>query len=117
MTAKAERLRVAVTTEGDKGIEDKISHGLGRSKTFTILDIESGEIKKVEVIQNPVESVNHGKGPILARHSANINVKVVIASEVGPGALAMLNVYGIRVLRATYGETVLEALRGNSLIR
>ncbi|MEM3597078.1 MAG: NifB/NifX family molybdenum-iron cluster-binding protein [Candidatus Bathyarchaeia archaeon] len=69
------------------------------------------------MIQNLAESANHGKGPILARHLANINVEAVIASEVDPGALAMLNVYGIRVLRATYGEIVLEALRGSSLIR
>jgi predicted Fe-Mo cluster-binding NifX family protein len=110
-------LRVAVATEGNKGFEDKVSHGFGHSKTFTILDIEDGEIKKVEVIQNPAESASHGRGPILAKHLATINVKMVITSEVGPGALAMLNMYEIKVVKANPGELVSKALKDNALIK
>ncbi|MGB9676236.1 MAG: NifB/NifX family molybdenum-iron cluster-binding protein [Candidatus Bathyarchaeales archaeon] len=116
MTTKAERLRVAVSTESDKGIKDKVSHGFGRSKTFTILDIENGKIKKVEIIPNPAESANHGRDPILAKHLADMNVEMLIASEVGPGASAMLRVYGVQVLKVASGKTVYEALKGNSLI-
>lgn len=117
MTVKINSLRVAVATEGGRGVEDKVSHGFGHSKTFTMLDIENGEIKKVEVIQNPAESASHGRGPILAKHLATMNVEVVIAGEVGPGALAMLNIYGVKVFKVKPGEPVSKVLKDNSLIK
>jgi predicted Fe-Mo cluster-binding NifX family protein len=117
MKAKAESLRVAVATEGDKGLEDKVSHGFGHCETFTLLDIEDGEIKKIEVIANPAESINHGRGPLLAQHLAKMNVKVVIEGEFGPGASAMLEEYGIKMLRITPGELVANALKNSSLTK
>ncbi|MEM3725449.1 MAG: NifB/NifX family molybdenum-iron cluster-binding protein [Candidatus Bathyarchaeia archaeon] len=117
MKIKTDSLKVAVATEGNKGLEDRVSHGFGHCKTFTLLNIEDGEIKKVEVIANPAESVSHGRGPLLAQHLAKMNVNLVIAGEFGPGASAMLEEHGIKMLRTTPEELVANALKNNSLIK
>jgi predicted Fe-Mo cluster-binding NifX family protein len=117
MTTKTDSLRVAVATEGDKGLRDKVSHGFGHCKTFTLLDIKDGKIKKVEVIANPAESASHGRGPLLAKHLATINVKIAVAGEFGPGASAMLEEHGIKMLKIAPGELVMNVLENNSLIK
>lgn len=74
MTAQFKSLRVAVATAGDKGLKDVVSYEFGHSRTFTIVDIENGKIEHVEVIKNPATSLSHGKGPVVAKHLADIKV-------------------------------------------
>ncbi len=65
-------LRIAIATNNNKGLEDTISKEFGHSKTFTIIKIEEKEIKDIKMIQNPANKLNHGKGPIIAKHLANM---------------------------------------------
>ena len=50
------KLRIAVATKKHKGLEDAVSEVFGKAKTFTIVDVEDGEVKSVQVIDNPAAS-------------------------------------------------------------
>ncbi|MEM2995667.1 MAG: hypothetical protein QXI91_06630 [Candidatus Bathyarchaeia archaeon] len=43
--ANQHNLRIAIATTGDKKLENTISHKFGHAKTFTIMDIQNGQIK------------------------------------------------------------------------
>jgi predicted Fe-Mo cluster-binding NifX family protein len=117
MASRSERLRVAVATIGNKGLEDIVSHEFGHAKTFTIIDIQAEGIKNVKVIQNPAASLSHGKGPVVAKYLADMKVNIVVSGEVGPGASTMLNELKIKTLTVKSGEQVMKALRTNSLVK
>lgn len=109
-------LIVAVTTAGEKKLEDTVSQEFGHSKTFTIIEIEEGNIKKVRVIENPAVSISHGRGPLIAKALAEMKVQMVISGEIGPGASAMLKEFGISQEIAASGKRVEEVLREKALI-
>lgn len=117
MTPKPKSLRVAVATAGDNGLEDSTSHACGRSKTFTIVDIEDGRVKGVEVTENPAASLSRGRGPVAAKHLADMKVNMVISGELGPGALTMLNELKIKTVTAEPGQRVVDVLRDEALIK
>ncbi|MDH7477567.1 MAG: NifB/NifX family molybdenum-iron cluster-binding protein [Candidatus Bathyarchaeota archaeon] len=117
MEEQPNSLRVAVATKGDKGLEDTVSHEFGHAKTFTIIDIQDGMVKNLEVIENPAASLSHGKGPVIAKYLADMKVNMVISGEVGPGASTMLNELKIKILAAKSGEQVIKVLKINSLIK
>ena len=48
-----EKLRIAIPTKKRSGLEDIVSEVFGKTKTFTIVDVENSEVRKVQVIDNP----------------------------------------------------------------
>jgi predicted Fe-Mo cluster-binding NifX family protein len=117
MTTQFNSLRVAFATTSDKRLQDKVSHEFGHAKTFTIIDIQDGHVKNVEVIQNPAATLSHSKGPVVAKYLAEMKVNMVISGEVGPGASTMLKELAIKILTVKSGERVINVLRANSLIK
>lgn len=87
---RTKKFRIAVATNGKEGLEDAVSQVFGRASTFTLVDIESGEIQKVKVIENPAVTYEHGAGPIVVKTMVDSEVNMVIAPEFGPGASALL---------------------------
>ncbi|MEM3462732.1 MAG: NifB/NifX family molybdenum-iron cluster-binding protein [Candidatus Bathyarchaeia archaeon] len=77
-----------MATDGEKGLEDSVAREFGRCKTFTVVDIQGGEVKRVEVARNPGAPLGHGKGPVAAKHLADMGVGMAIREEFGPGASA-----------------------------
>jgi len=61
------QLRVAIPTKADKGLEDVVSEVFGKAKTFTIVEVEDGQIRNVQVIDNPGASYEYGSGPIAVK--------------------------------------------------
>ncbi|MEM2864849.1 MAG: NifB/NifX family molybdenum-iron cluster-binding protein [Candidatus Bathyarchaeia archaeon] len=109
-------LRVAAATKGYDELDDSINE-FGCSKTFTIIEVEKGDVKKVEVMENPAATLSHGRGPVAAKNLVEKEVDVVIAGEIGPGASAMLKELGIEKITAKTGEKVLDALREKGLVK
>lgn len=109
-------MRVVVATDGEKGLEDSVAHEFGRCKTFTIVSIEGGEIRGVEVARNPGASLSHGKGPVAAKHLADLGADIVISGEFGPGALTMLEELKIKRELVKPGQRVIDALKEKGLI-
>jgi len=109
------KFRIAVATKGRGGLEDVVSEVFGRANTFTITDVDDGEIKGVKVLQNPAVSYKHGAGPIVVKTLVDSGVNVVISAELGPGALALLEQHNVTRVTAKPGNSVGETIR-NALV-
>jgi len=103
--------RIAVATEGKKGLEDVVSNVFGRARTFTIVDTEDEKIIGVTVLENPALSYSHGAGPIAIKTLIDDGVEVVIANELGVGASEILKQHNITYIQAKPCANVREAIK------
>ena len=107
------KLKIAVPTKAYASLEDTVSEVFGKAKTFTIVDIENGQVRKVRVIYNPAASYDYGSGPVAAKTLADLRVDFVMATELGPGASGLLKHHGIKKISANPGTRVTDAIREN----
>jgi predicted Fe-Mo cluster-binding NifX family protein len=77
-------------------LQDIVSEVFGKAKTFTIVDVEDGEVKNVQVVDNPASSYDYGSGPVAVKTLADLKVNLVVAAELGPGASGLLEHHNIR---------------------
>jgi predicted Fe-Mo cluster-binding NifX family protein len=106
------KLRIAIPTRGEGGLEDFVSDVFGRANTFTIVDIGKGAIKNVKVLENPAVSYLHGAGPIVVKMLIDSEVNTVIAAEFGPGVSTLLDQHNITKITVNAGTTVTESIKG-----
>lgn len=104
-------LRIAVPTKGSGGMRDMVSDVFARAATFTIIDVDEGEVKHVVVDENTASELKQGTGPIVAKNLKEKGVDVVIAGEVGPGAKTLLEMNNIRMIQIEPGVRVSEAVK------
>jgi predicted Fe-Mo cluster-binding NifX family protein len=105
------KLRIAVPTKMHAGLEDVVSEVFGRAKTFTIVDIEDGEVKNVQVIDNPATSYEYGSGPVAVKTLADLKVNLVMSAELGPGASGLLDHYKISQLLVKPNTKVADSIK------
>ena len=109
-------IKLAVPTEGEKGIKEKVSEVFGRAKTFTIVEILGDSVNNVEVVENPAVSYKQGAGPIVVKMLVDLGVTVVAAREFGPGASALLEHHNVGMVTVKPGmivdEVVKDVLKG-----
>ncbi len=105
------RLRIAVATNGKKGLEDTVSEVFGRANTFTVADIKEGEIQVFKIIENPALSFEHGTGPIAVKELVDLKVNSVIGPQLGHGASSILKQHGIAINFAKGGIKVAQAIK------
>lgn len=110
-------MKVAIAIINNKGLEDSVSYEFGHSKTFTIVEIGDGDIKNIEIIQNPAKNLNHGRGPIVAKYLANMKVNMVISGEIGPGASIILDQLKIEKIIVKHSQKVIDVLKEKTLIK
>jgi len=85
-------MRIAIPTEGKRGLEESVAYHFGRCEIYTILD-ENGKL--VEVIYNTSEHMG-GEGlppELLRRHG----VRILLCQGLGPRAVGMCEQAGIEV--------------------
>ena len=107
-------MRIAVSTTSG-GLDDKVSEVFGRAVSFTIVDVEDGEIRNVEVVRNDYAVRGGGAGIAVSQFLADKGVEVILTGNVGPNALSVLNSAGIKVYRAggmKVSEAIEKFLRG-----
>ena len=109
MSGKTEK--IAIPTEGNKGLEDTVSNVFGRSKTFTIITITANKVESVEIKENPTISYKHGAGPIVAKMLVDMGVNKVIASEIGPGVSTLLDEFNIKKVKVEPGTQIRNILK------
>jgi predicted Fe-Mo cluster-binding NifX family protein len=90
------KLKIAISSTG-KNIEDNVSDVFGRCPYFVIAEIENGEIKRTEIIENKSTGQMSGAGISAAQLMAGKNVNAVITGNVGPRALDALEQFDIKV--------------------
>lgn len=85
-------MKLCVPTMEKGGLDDNVSPHFGRAPTFTVIDLDTDEVK---VIKNRSEHMGGlGKPP---EHLAKTGSKVMICTGLGPRAIQMLTTYGIEV--------------------
>lgn len=89
-------MKIAVSSTG-KNLTDNVSDVFGRSPYFIVAEIENGEIKKTEIIENKSADQMGGAGIFAAQLMAEKNVNVVITGNVGPRALDVLKQFNIAI--------------------
>jgi len=102
-------MRIIVSTVTG-GLEDRVNTAFGRTPTFTIVDVEKGEIKNVQVVPNPGYSQPRGAGVTAAQFVIDQDADVVIAGQFGPNSSGVLQAAGIRMISAPATMTVREAV-------
>ncbi len=55
-------MKIAVPSANDRGLDSEVSSHFGRTPFYTIVNVEDGEIREVEVIKNPF--VEHSPGDV-----------------------------------------------------
>jgi len=110
-------MRVAVPVDRDMGVNSPVAYRFARAPYFAIVDIDNGKISSISVVPNPNAMARGGAGPAAAQWLANQHVNVVLTPQVGPNAAAALNAMGIRILIASPGTPLIQALRSAGLVR
>jgi predicted Fe-Mo cluster-binding NifX family protein len=100
-----EKMKVAVPTMGNSGMDEYVSEHFGRAPTFTVVDLDKNDVK---VLPNTSEHMGGvGYPPELM---AKEGVYVMLCSGLGPRAIGMFEQYGIEVYVGASG-TVRDAIK------
>ncbi|AMQ17917.1 NifB/NifX family molybdenum-iron cluster-binding protein [Thermococcus peptonophilus] len=102
-------MRIIVSTITG-GLDDRVNPAFGRTPTFTIVDVENGEIVNVQVVPNPGYSQPRGAGVTAAQFVIDQGADVVISSQFGPNSSGVLQAAGIKMVSAPATMTVREAV-------
>jgi predicted Fe-Mo cluster-binding NifX family protein len=97
-------MKVCVPTLGDKGLIEQVSEHFGRAPTFTIVDIDTDDVRVV-----PNRSEHMGGIGLPPEHLAEAGVEMMLCSGLGPKAVRMFEAFGIEVFVGAEG-TVQDAM-------
>ncbi len=104
-------MRVAIPVDTPEGLRSKVSFLFGRAPYIALVErTGEGGAEEVKIESNPFSQLPGGAGPALANFLRERGVSVVLASDVGPNAAAVLASAGIRWIPVPAGVTVQEAL-------
>ena len=83
-------------------IEDnQLSPHFGRCEKFMIVEIENGEIKGKEIIENTAKEGMHGAGTTSASLIANMGANTIIVQNIGPRHTTFLNSLALMSIKLT----------------
>lgn len=103
-------MKMAVPTQGDRGLRDRVADIFARAPYFTLVTVENGSITDKKVIQNKASEMKQGAGPLAARTLKDNGVDVLLSCEIGPGATSVLETIGIKIGGVTQDEKVKDAV-------
>ena len=101
---------IAIPTEGDKGIRDKVSGIFAKAPYFTFVEVADSRRGEISITENEASKLAQGTGPLVMKDLKDRGVDVVLAGEVGPGAKTLMEISGIRLWKIEAGTKVSEAV-------
>ena len=101
-------MKIAISSTG-KELTDNVSEVFARCPYFIIAEIENEKIQKTEVIENKIADQLGQAGISAAQLMAEKDIKAVIAKNIGPRALDVLDQFKIDVYAG--GGTIEKALQ------
>jgi len=101
---------IAVPTEGDRGIKDRVSGVFAKAPYFTFVEVIDRRRGEVSVQENEALKLVQGTGPMVMKNLKDRGVDVVLAGDVGPGAKTLMEISGIRLWKIEAGTKVSKAL-------
>lgn len=107
----AEVFKVAVASQGQDGLDDLVSPMFGRCPAFTIVEVEKGRIKGVNVVPNQAANVMQGAGIAAVQALVNMGAKAILAGRFGPNAFAVCSQAGIQMIPVQPGTKIVDAVQ------
>ena len=107
-------MKICIPTIGDKGLEDHVGEHFGRVPTYTIVNINTNEVKVVPNISHHMGG--QGNPPeIMAREGVN----AMVCQGLGRRAIALFDELGIDVYIGASGtvQDAVEAFKAGKLQR
>lgn len=101
---------IAVPTQGDRGIMDRVSGIFAKAPFFTFVEVIDNRRGEISVQENEASKLAQGTGPIVMKSLKDRGVDVVLAGKVGPGAKTLMEISGIRLWKTEAGTKVSEAV-------
>jgi len=95
------KTKIAFASEENIGLDGRLSHHFGRCPYYVFVEIEDGEIKNVEVKENPYFT-SHVPGAV-PQFIADEGAKVIIAGGMGPRAIDWFRRLGIQPITGVSG--------------
>jgi len=107
-------MKICVPTMGEGGMQEAICQHFGRAPTFTIVDLDNGDIK---VLPNVSEHMGGTGLPTEIMFAEG--VKVMIVGGLGPKAVSAFNQAGVEVFVGAAGtvKDAIDAWRAKILTR
>jgi predicted Fe-Mo cluster-binding NifX family protein len=102
---------IAIPTEGDKGISDKVSNVFAKAPYFTLIHIRNNEIHEVNVKKNEAVEYSQGTGPIVMKNLKDLGVDLILTGQIGPGAKTLIEISGIKFQKVKTGTIVSKAVK------
>jgi len=110
-------MKIALSAQGDKGLEEQIDSRFGRCPFFVFVEIDKDkkEIINNKTIKNESAEQFGGAGTTSAQFVANEGAEVVITSNTGPKAFQVLTQLGIDIYQGQgkIKDVIQEFLKGN----
>lgn len=103
-------IKVAIATNGFRGLGDEVADIFAKAKTLTFATIDRKKVH-VEVLNNPAASLPHGRGRMVVHMLKSRGVNVVVASEFGLGASTLLKQGKINRVVVRAGTRVSDVIR------
>ncbi len=91
-------MKLAIPSKG-KNLEAEISEIFARAPFFLFVEIEEGEIKKVEEWENQFLNQLSGVGMVVGQFLGEKKIDIVIVKNIGPRASEVLKGLGIKIFR------------------
>lgn len=92
------RHRIVIATQGPRGLDDMVSPMFARAPFFTLVDVEDGEIKNVETMENRFGMMPGGAGMAAAEYMRELNADIVVAGSFGPNSINVLQGMGVKTV-------------------
>ena len=101
---------IAIPTEGDRGIRDRVSGIFAKAPYFTFVEVIDSRRGEISVQENEASKFAQGTGPIVMKNLKDRGVDVILAGKVGPGAKTLMEICGIRLWEIEASTKVSEAV-------
>ena len=95
-------VRIAFASEESLGLDSRVSSHFGRCRYYIFVDVEDGEVKKVEVKENPYFD-SHIPGAV-PQFIAGEGADVIIAGSMGPRAVDWFMRLGVKPVVGVTGR-------------
>lgn len=103
-------MRIALSTDDDRGLDAVLSHHFGRCPYYTFVDVEGQEVREVKSVPNPFYR-EHGQPGQVPDFIHNQGAQVIIAGGMGSRAVNFFQQFGIEPITGASGKVkdVIEA--------
>jgi predicted Fe-Mo cluster-binding NifX family protein len=85
----------------EAGLESQIDSRFGRCHYFNLVEVENGKIVNAKSVENAGASQDSGAGMAAAEQIGNLDVSVVLTSDVGPKSKVILDQLGIKIIKTS----------------